>query len=1043
MKPIRLEIEGLQSYKDAVEIDFKTLGKNGLFGIFGPTGSGKSSVLDAITLALYGSVTRAERGTHGIMHVHCEALRVCFYFELTKGADRVAYKIERIFGKNKQNEQHIVAKKLRIFQIEDETPCIICDKLSEGNHFITQLLGLNHEDFIRAVVLPQNKFMDFLLMKNAEKTKMLERIFYLEEYGNLLMEKVTRKKNRIEKEEAALQVKEQNLREASTENVLEAEKALTSAEKEKACMQQAYDDYKEYYKTSEELYHWLLEKRQLDQKRQQLNKEKPAMEDRKRAVSLAKEALPILNKFHDVQILNENFMKKKLKEKELNEQCDSFAKEREALQNGYLNLQERSEEEIPSLLQKQNQLQEAREVKRNILELQKKVEEKRIAYKNCLQKKNAKQEEFNKNEAQLNENNESLKRLGAEIAQIQIDAEYKKKLNAILLVESSCERLMEYLQNEQTLCEKVRKKIQDETSQHKIKQEELVTLKQQETKFQDTLRRIEEELEQDVARVFAAKLVKGEPCMVCGGIEHPNPVVSNAVLQVENANLEMGELHAKKDNVYERRMETLEVLKKMQARKDEKSEQLGSLMGSIQSSRQSLAEREAKIKETKIQISKCQENMEAFLREYGVQSVKVASQVMLQQEDAIQKMQVQKDEIQEQILGIQKRRDEEWEHLQGISVLLTRLEVEGSHLKNTLQENHQRLQEWNIQTDVEEELKQTERDLAFFKTQLAKQRADLETIDQKLNSMKVEANEMKMHNYALEQSIKEKKGQIEEVLKTSSFHSFDEVVEAKLSEEEIANGLKVVEMFEEALRSYESQWIILQKKINERELSENEWLEIQRKQKELSQKRDATLTNFEVNKQRVKELKIKHEEWKKVRNQIEENQLKKDWVNEIQSLLRGNQFIDFIAEERLRYICKEASETLGWLSRHRYAIELGTENQFVIRDFFNGGVHRLISSLSGGEIFLTALCLALALSKHIQLKGKSPLEFFFLDEGFGTLDETLLDTVMDALERLSSGQRMIGIITHVPEMKHRIPCRLLVTPPDPNKALGSRVRIEG
>ena len=120
---------------------------------------------------------------------------------------------------------------------------------------------------------------------------------------------------------------------------------------------------------------------------------------------------------------------------------------------------------------------------------------------------------------------------------------------------------------------------------------------------------------------------------------------------------------------------------------------------------------------------------------------------------------------------------------------------------------------------------------------------------------------------------------------------------------------------------------------------------------------------------------------------------------------------------------------------------MDTENGFVVRDNANGGVCRLVSSLSGGETFLTSLSLALALSKQIQLKGQSPLEFFFLDEGFGTLDGNLLDTVIDSLERLSSKERVIGLISHVPELKNRIARRLIVEPPSPD-GRGSRVRME-
>ena len=106
----------------------------------------------------------------------------------------------------------------------------------------------------------------------------------------------------------------------------------------------------------------------------------------------------------------------------------------------------------------------------------------------------------------------------------------------------------------------------------------------------------------------------------------------------------------------------------------------------------------------------------------------------------------------------------------------------------------------------------------------------------------------------------------------------------------------------------------------------------------------------------------------------------------------------------------------------------------------NGGQRRSVDSLSGGETFLTSLSLALALSSQIQLKGNSPLEFFFLDEGFGSLDTELLDVVMESLENLHSDKLSVGIISHVEELKNRVPVKLLVSPCDVGK--GSRVKIE-
>ena len=80
MKPIRLELAGLQSYREKQTVDFEALCGGGVFGIFGPTGSGKSTILDAMTLALYGKVERAPKGTQGIINGAEDRLSVSFTF---------------------------------------------------------------------------------------------------------------------------------------------------------------------------------------------------------------------------------------------------------------------------------------------------------------------------------------------------------------------------------------------------------------------------------------------------------------------------------------------------------------------------------------------------------------------------------------------------------------------------------------------------------------------------------------------------------------------------------------------------------------------------------------------------------------------------------------------------------------------------------------------------------------------------------------------------------------------------------------------------
>nr|WP_240545983.1 SbcC/MukB-like Walker B domain-containing protein [Paenibacillus artemisiicola] len=164
-------------------------------------------------------------------------------------------------------------------------------------------------------------------------------------------------------------------------------------------------------------------------------------------------------------------------------------------------------------------------------------------------------------------------------------------------------------------------------------------------------------------------------------------------------------------------------------------------------------------------------------------------------------------------------------------------------------------------------------------------------------------------------------------------------------------------------------------------------------------------------------------------------------LKSLQTVFRGNAFVEYVAEEQLVQVCRAASERLGFLTKRRYALEVDSGGGFVIRDDAAGGLRRPVSTLSGGETFLASLALALALSGQIQLRGKYPLQFFFLDEGFGTLDPELLDTVITALEKLHHETLAVGVISHVPELRARLPRRLIVTPSEPF-GRGSAVELE-
>jgi exonuclease SbcC len=184
--------------------------------------------------------------------------------------------------------------------------------------------------------------------------------------------------------------------------------------------------------------------------------------------------------------------------------------------------------------------------------------------------------------------------------------------------------------------------------------------------------------------------------------------------------------------------------------------------------------------------------------------------------------------------------------------------------------------------------------------------------------------------------------------------------------------------------------------------------------RERLQKCQALLDQLEV-------LKSKH---------VVEMQLCKD--------LKSDGFQAFLLEESFRELVSGASHRLMELSREDYALAIKEDNFYVV-DHNNGSQERRADTLSGGETFLASLALALELSAQVQkAAGTGRLDSLFIDEGFGTLDPETLDVVAQAIETLHAGGRMVGVITHIPELSQRLPARIVVS----KDSRGSNFRLD-
>ena len=174
MRPIRLEVQGLTAYRRPVEIDFTELD---LFAITGPTGAGKSSLVDAITYALFGQAPRVGRSIRELISQGEDRLKVSLEFAVR--GDR--YRIFRESGRKTQKPPQLERYDEAAAEWQPED----VDRVRDTNEFIERLLGMDYEAFIRSVLLPQGEFQEFLAGDRDQRRRVLDGLLRLRVYADM------------------------------------------------------------------------------------------------------------------------------------------------------------------------------------------------------------------------------------------------------------------------------------------------------------------------------------------------------------------------------------------------------------------------------------------------------------------------------------------------------------------------------------------------------------------------------------------------------------------------------------------------------------------------------------------------------------------------------------------------------------------------------------------------------------------------------------------------------------------------------------------
>ncbi|WP_075590246.1 SbcC/MukB-like Walker B domain-containing protein [Labilibacter marinus] len=1001
MIPIKLTIEGLYSYQKRQVIDFETLTSNHLFGIFGKVGSGKSSILEAITFALYGKTDRLlikdDNRNYNMMNLKSNQLFIEFDFKL--GKDACEYKVNALAKRNSKNYEDVKKIERTCYRKHhDEYLPITSEELE-------QAIGLSYDNFKRTIIIPQGKFQEFLQLKSTERTRMMKELFNLhkyELYGNV--------KNIESKNNALIQNIEGRLEQLGETSVVE----LETLEKQKNVLKEQLLELNKHLEKNDlslsefqKLKENTIRIKSLSQEKQELEQQRELIEKKEKDLS----------NYEFCQIQFKSNIEK------LNTQQTNANKLKSAIDNDSSAL-EKSQLELSTLsptFEKVNiKYQQLEEVKKQIDNLNKLVEV--IVLTESIDKEQGRLKEgqgivskvlqtLEKIEKEEKTINESLIYLKKELPNIELI----NKAQQWFIEDKSTESLINDLKKEiasteiskEKLRSDLKQSIQNTATPYDVENMDSIQteLKQKQLKLESSIKELNFDLEHLLINSglekYANNLKDEEVCPLCGSTEHPVPFSSESLGDEIN-----------------------QVKKKIANKEKELKE--------ISSSQLALSNYLAAIKPLDLQLFNVQNKLTEATKQQEVHKTKIvepykdeiklakASNVykansgeIAQSEEKIlllrQKLSVEnknKEKYQEALNNIQRNIDKKQN-----SIDLLRSQISSDFIKNVSNQPKQDIV--NKSKELETQVKQTV--LEFEK--LSK---NIESINNSIRTLTAKVETNQSHYKAENDTIAKTKLELESQIEISPFKDLAEINLILKLNINISEAKEIIKAYYNKLQLINNEIDKLSLNIGEQVYDESKHHKLIEQTQSLKDK--ITQTNQELGKVSL-ELKTLEKvllQKKELNEELKKLQLRADDISTLRKMFFKSGFVNYVSSVYLQNLCTTANERFYKMTRQSLSLELSKDNNFEIRDYMNGGKLRNIKTLSGGQTFQAALALALALADNIQSLTESDRNFFFLDEGFGSLDKESLEVVFSTLKTLRNENRIVGVISHVEEMQQEI-----------------------
>lgn len=1003
------------------EVDFDEMTEAPLFLISGKTGAGKTTIFDAITFALYGDASGGVRSSNEIRSSFAEPTeetRVQFIFE-HQGRK---YSIERwpkqtLAKKNGKGETTKNQKvQLSIFNDKGQE-AEAYTKVDAVNEVIYQILNLQKNQFRQIVMLPQGEFRTFLNANSTEKETVLRSLFgtsfYRQFTENLKLQKCELEKSVSEMTTRIDQLFQQVL----------AEKGVTYEESLNLAREYLLLEEQELLKSQTE-----LAEKQAKQKalQQQLQRAQELSESFKQEQQTRRELLKI---------------EEHLPEQEEKKQQLAHGRELEKIRPTYDRIQELVKQQIQQTDEATENQQRAAELEQQYSECQKQTtdfeqqsaewqtKEQQLQSLNALLPLVKQKEQLMKQKTELTDKQaKQQEHLTEIIQQIKVHEEKIKLLETKQNTEKMWQdRRYEELQFQQTVTH-LQQSAKDIFDQQEEEEDQQIKLAQLVEKASRTSNQLTSEVADykklksqwasaEIARL-SMDLLPGEPCPVCGSKEHPNPA-QHAELITDN----LGQLQVALET-QEARIKQLELIREQA----EAQYEVG-----IKTFDQLQEDRSAAQKAQEEQIN----TLQATFADYY-------------------QLEVEAD-LSELVIFLRERQKETDERLAEINeakqtLLDLKAELSNDQAKKLESETSLNVVKGELQTlegrlsSIEEQTKEWQ--LPTLEAHIADMQGKIDEYHTRLQAHQVLVKELEQQRIRLQENHKLLAKQQQETAENlEKFQTLlqKQLAEADLALEQLAAAPIDLLSLEQEITEFDQQVLLLkdrQSRLAEviKDQEEPELDELQT----LVTSCEAEVTQFQQQ-HYAKESQLQQQ--RTLIEKIEDLQAQsKEQLDELSQMLQLYQTMNgdnpqkislerYVLQWYLAEVLQCANQQLNQLTKGRYRFELKQETgqskgntglEINVYDD-NAGATRSSHTLSGGESFIAALSLALGLAEVIQSQaGGVAIEALFIDEGFGSLDEEALEMAMEALESIENAGRMIGIISHVRELKERIPQQIIV-----------------